>query len=172
MKWGLSGAPVPANLPYAAAVNKAAFDTQASPCALYAIFWRETISSERSGWLVQAYGPGTTAANVISGDGGHGLGQLTDSFPPEWADPYTNACYAANKFYDPYLLKWLNRGYTGTTLLKLASDDYNAGDSAVEAAHESGSADAATTGGNYGTDVVTIYLNLLAGRDPDTGRPQ
>ena len=172
MKWGLSGAPIPSNLPYAAAINRAALATQASPLALYAIAWRETIASERSGWLVAAYGPGTTAANVVSSDGGHGLFQITDlPIPENWADPYANAVWASAHFYEPYLIDWLDRGFSGTTLLKLAADDYNAGDQAVQQAHAHGSADGATTGENYGSDVCVIYGNLLAGRDPDSGRP-
>ncbi|GAC1584006.1 MAG: hypothetical protein NVS3B7_19400 [Candidatus Elarobacter sp.] len=169
MKWGLSGVPVPDTLRYAREITRAATDAQASPCALYAIAWRETLAGERSGWLRSAFG--TDAAHVVSPDGGHGIFQLTDSFPPNWQDPYTNAKYAAERFYDPYLALWINRGFSGPTLLKLAADDFNAGDRRVKLWHDLGNADGATTGGNYGTDVLVIFSNLLAGRDPDYHRP-
>jgi hypothetical protein len=125
----------------------------------------------RPGWLAATFGAGTTAANVISPDGGRGIMQLTAEFPANWADPFTNFLFGAKEFFDPYVADWVARGFTGSSLLKLAADDFNAGDRRVLLWHNAGNADGATTGGDYGSDVCIIYANLILGRDPDAGRP-
>ena len=169
MKWGLSGQPVPGHLPYADACNRAAAEADASPCALYAIGWRETIGAEVSGWLQSVYG--CDAAHVITPDGGHGVWQLTSEVPQSWYDPYVNALCAARDFYNKAIAAWHSRGFTGPILLRLAADDFNAGDARTLLWHNAGDADHATTGYDYGRDVVVIYGNLIAGRDLNLGRP-
>ncbi len=164
--YGLSGKSVPSSYLYADVINQAAISKGVSPIAMYAIAWRETLGV--AGWIKATYG--VDPADFISFDGGHGVFQLTASYPPDWNDVLQNALYAIDDFYEPYLQDWLARGYTGTTLLQLAADDYNAGDTPVDIAHKAGRADSATTGGNYGSDVVLSYNNLLNDLPINTGR--
>ena len=148
MIWGLSGAPCDPSKPYADAIEAAAEYTGFPPKWLYAIAWQETIVLQVAGvW---------NAATIVSGDGGHGLFQLTSSYPVNWQDPYTNAVYAVEG--DPMFLRgaakyWFGRGYRGRELVKLASATFNAGLKNVLAGHADGDADEWDTN-KYGQRIV------------------
>lgn len=154
MKYGLSGASVPANLPYAADVNRAATESDFSPLFSYAVFYRETIHGEVAGWW--------NAATVISADGGHGLGQITPPWnvvPAQWYLPYQNAM-ASIKILDRALENWLPI-FQGADLLRLAAATYNAGYGNALAGHNRGNVDTYTTK-NYAAGVLAYYNALLA----------
>ena len=154
MKWGISGKPIPAALRYAAPIQEAADDDDFPPLFAYAIAWRETISGEVNGlW--------PSAATVVSGDAGHGLFQLTSSYPGDWQDPKANALYAIQNFLLPAQEYWYGlNGYTGPDLVKLCAAEFNAGRGNAERGHEEGNVDLYTTD-NYGTGVLAIYQSLV-----------
>jgi hypothetical protein len=160
MIYGLSGAPVAAVLRYAAPINEAAEDVNFSPPLLYAIGYHETIHGEIIGlW--------PSAQTVVSGDGGHGIFQLTSSFPPNWYEAYCNAHWAIT---GPGLLGdcleyWHELGFAGDQLVKLVAASFNEGLSAAEAAYKTGNVDAGTTDG-YGEAVVLIYNSIISTGGP------
>lgn len=172
-QYGLSGAPVPATLAYADSINKAGAAANFSPRFMYAIAWRETIRVQMSGWLIATYGAGITAANCISGDGGHGVFQLTSYVPPNWDDPFANALCAAQKFFlggdDPIIPFWVAKGMTGNDLIRCAAAAFNGGNGLAEEGHAIGNVDAYTTDHNYAADVLEQVLRLDAGLLPQLG---
>jgi len=129
------------------------------PCLLYAIAWRESISGEVNGqW--------PDAATVISGDGGHGLMQLTSSWPDDWADPIPNVLYAIDEFVLPAIHYWhgLQR-FAGDTLVLLVGATFNEGLSAAEKYHALGNVDAGTSN-SYGHAILGFSQKLSAGLAP------
>lgn len=160
MRWGISGQALPAGLRYGDEISAACAAYNFPPCFAYAIAWRESIRGEAGGkW---------NAATVVSADGGHGLFQLTSYVPDGWSDPLTNAEAAlkywllpnVNAFYDRFELR-------GDALVKAAADAFNRGYGAVAADLSAGrDPDAASSGGNYGADVLNQYQRLAAGENP------
>jgi hypothetical protein len=157
--YGLSGAPVPSTLPYAGYINRACDVENFPPAFAYAIAWRETISGEGSSqW---------TAATVVSSDGGHGLYQLTASYPDDWQDPRANCEYAIDEFLRPAVSYWHGlEGYSGDDLVRLVAATFNAGLGNARAGHGAGNVDLYTTQ-NYAAGVLAIYKALIA-----TGKPE
>jgi hypothetical protein len=158
MRWGISGAPVPDSLPYAAAVNAAAAETNFPPLFLYAIAYRESIREY-----------GDTAAGRMSdnGDGGYGLCQLTEPWDPgiqwppaDWDDPHTNAVLAVVHYLQPAVDYWAGHGFLGEPLLKLAAATFNEGLGNAIAAHNAGNVDKFDTD-DYGAGVLAIYETLV-----------
>lgn len=156
MKYGWYEAPVSNNLPLGPEINRAASDCQFPSPVIYAIAYRETLSSLSA----------ELAAKCISGDGGHGLCQLTSSYPNDWYNPTVNATYAIKQFLVPAVNYWHGlHGYEGDTLLKLVAATYNEGLGAAQHYHEQGDVDAGTTN-HYGQGVVDIYHNLTTKGTP------
>lgn len=165
MLFGISGAPVPVSLRYAADIQKAADDEGFWPLFAYAVAFRESIGGELAGlW--------PSAATVISGDNGHGICQPT---PAPWWTPRMNAAWAAIDWQNPcenmrFGIKWFlspavdfwngQEGFIGTSLIRLVAAEYNAGRPATMKAHEEGDVDRATTNG-YAAAVLGIYENLV-----------
>lgn len=155
-RWGLESGALDLGMPYAEAINMAAID-EACPAALaYAIAWRETIYGQTQGWW--------DAATVISGDGGHGLFQLTSAWPDDWAEPPANARFAMSQFVIPAGEYWATREQ-GDALVKCIAATFNAGLGQAVAGHSLGDVDLYTSD-HYGAAVVALYNNLIA-----TGRP-
>jgi hypothetical protein len=156
--FGIDDAPIPAHLPYASNVTAACHTMDFPPCFLYAIAWHESIQGEVNGkW---------DASTVVSGDGGHGLCQLTSSWPPDWANPTENAQYALDEFLLPALRYWHGLHlYTGDNLLRLVAATFNEGLGAAEKYHAEGNVDIGTTD-NYAAAVLAIFHKLIAGQDP------
>jgi hypothetical protein len=162
MRWGISGEPLPPGqkLRYADEISAACARLNFPPCLAYAIAWRETIRGEVGGqWM---------AAAIVSGDGGHGLFQLTSYVPTGWSDPSTNAEAAlnywlfpnVNSFYDHFELR-------GDQLVKATANAFNRGYGAVSASLKAGAdTDAGSANGNYGSDVLEQYRRLVAGQSP------
>ena len=158
MRWNIASPPLTVALPYELQIHNASTITDTPTALLYAIAWHETISGEVSGqW---------TASSVISADGGHGLCQLTASWPDNWDDAQANAVYACKNFIIPDALYWYRKyGYTGETLVRCIAASYNAGISGAEAGHIIGNVDCYTTN-RYAAKVLGFYRSIVA-----TGKP-
>ena len=159
MLYGISGAAIPGGLKYAHEITMACAARNVPPCMVYAMAWRESISLEVDGAI-------PSAATVVSGDGGHGLLQLTASFPDNWAIPYDNTLYAIDEFILPAIRYWHGlQGYCGDTLALLVFATFNEGLSAAEKYHASGDVDAGTSD-EYGHGVLANLTKLVAGLAP------
>jgi hypothetical protein len=161
--WGLSGASVASGLLYAGAINGSAQRANFPPPLLYAICFIESIGGE--------YNDEWNAATVISADGGHGLGQLTASYPDNWSDPSANADYAVSVFLVPAVNYWHgNMQLTGEALIKCVAATYNAGLGNAQLGFTDGNVDEYTTGHDYGRRCIAVYNALVAGGPTCTGR--
>ena len=153
MRNGISGAPLPQGFPYASIIAQVCGETF-FPCLVGAIKMNET-----------GLGYGPTTENDISGDGGHGIMQLTSSFPADWQDPATNIHYAVSTFLVPAYDNWTSPPYSlqGDSLVRAIAASYNAGfGNAVRWHNEYGDVDHGTTN-RYGDRALAHYKNLLDG---------
>jgi len=153
---GIDSGKIPTQLIYAEIIQKAADDANVSALLCYAIANRETLRGQRAGsW---------DAASVVSADGGHGLFQLTSSWPSDWADPSANTAYAIAHFIKPAMDWLVEQGLEGDALIKGIAASFNAGLGAAWNAHVSqNDFDACTTGNDYASDVLANYLALHSG---------
>lgn len=156
MIYGISGTALPAHLPYAANIQKICTTPvdNFSPCLAYAIAWRETIRGTKN------------PVTVISGDGGHGLFQLTSSFPSDWDDVDANIRYALDHFLIDDLNFFANQGLRGDDLVRCVAAAFNSGQGTAWLNHQAGNVDLGTTGHNYASDVLSNYHRLISGQDP------
>jgi hypothetical protein len=144
--YGISGGSCPPGLPGAGVFNSSKI-----PLLTASIAQRETLSVMR--W--------TDANNYIAPDNGHGLMQLTASWPMNWNDALTNVNYAWSNFLSPALSYWHGLyQYTGSTLVLLIAATYNEGLGAAIKYHDAGDVDAGTTN-EYGHGVLAYYNSLL-----------
>lgn len=158
-RWGISGRVIPTGLLYAGPIGKACQDRNFPPCFAYAIAARESIIGEMNGkWK---------ASTVVSFDNGHGLFQLTSSWPSNWEDPYTNALYAIDNFLIPDIAQWIKRipDLQANDLVRCAAASFNAGFGGAWSGHADGDVDKYTSD-RYGQGVLDIYLNLLRKGEP------
>jgi hypothetical protein len=159
--YDISGVSIPKlnpALPYATTIQAPCLEHGFPPCVAYAIAWRESISGEVHGsW---------NAATVLSGDGGHGLFQLTSEFPEGWDDEDINVRYALSNFLIPDLHQFARRGLRGDDLVRLVAASFNAGATAAWEAHLTGNVDLATTGNDYSACVLETYQRLVKGLAP------
>jgi hypothetical protein len=154
MRNGLSAGPLPAalNLPYAADIERACEQAPTfSPIVAYAIKINET-----------GYDDPPT---IVSDDGGHGLFQLTSSFPSDWQEPYSNAYYACQHFLIPAETYWSGLGYQGDDLVRCIAAEFNAGRGGAMRGHDAGDVDEFTTN-HYADRALTNYTALLNGQRP------
>jgi hypothetical protein len=161
VKYGIVSGVIPAHLPYSAPIQEACTERDFSAFLTYAVAWRETIRGEIAGLWVPL-----TAATVVSGDGGHGLCQLTSSWPnPGWETPETNVCWAIDHYLKPDM-DWLaGKGLTGEALIRGTAAAFNAGLGAAWDGHiERNDFDAYTTGNDYAADVLSVYNALVERR--------
>jgi soluble lytic murein transglycosylase-like protein len=154
MIYGISGAPIKnADLyPFAGESNGVAFEANFPPAWLYAHAWQESIRED-----------GAASATVISSDGGHGLMQLTSSYPDDWTDPRANLQYALSTFLYPAIDYWHGLyNYSGSVLMLLVAATYNEGLGAAKKWHSQGDVDGGTTN-EYGHRIVATYGALISG---------
>ena len=156
---GISGAPIPTVLRYAQPIQQAceAYPTF-PPCLAYAIAFRETIGGEIAGLWV-------SAATVLSADEGHGLFQLTSSYPSDWTDVNANSRYALEHFLVPSLDFFAGRGLTGVSLIRCIAAGFNSGNETAWENHLRGNVDLGTTD-NYAAAVLNNYQRLISGESP------
>jgi hypothetical protein len=158
MLYDISGRPIPKTLPYAKTIQAPCVELGFPPCLAYAIAWRESISGEVNGsW---------NAATVLSSDGGHGLFQLTSTFPEGWDNEDVNVRYALSNFLIPALHQFARRALRGDDLARVVAASFNAGESAAWKAHLAGDVDLATTGATYASAVLSTYQRLVKGENP------
>ena len=156
MRFGVSGQLVMRGLLYADTTNHVCVSYDFFPCVAYAIFWQESIEGEVNGkW---------DAKTVVSGDGGHGIGQLTSSWPDNWQDPVANITYAVEHFMVPALQDWQNLLH-GDDLVRAIAATYNAGFGQAWNGHVLGDLDMYTTD-RYGERALATYRSLTT-----TGKP-
>jgi len=156
VKLGLSGEPVPTHLPYAEAINRACSIQNFWPLFAYAVAFRETIVAQENHSI-------PAASTYVSFDSGHGLFQLTSSWPDAWEDPETNCAYAIKYFLQPAVDFWSDpTGYnlSGLPLLRCCAAEFNTGREDTITGHKTGNVDLYTSG-NYATAVEGYYLTLL-----------
>lgn len=164
MMYGMSGAPIAPDLPYAQEVTAGCSQNGLvifPPIVAYAIAWHESIGGQVNGlW--------PSAATVVSGDGGHGLFQLTSYVPPNWADPLGNTQCAVHGWLAPDTLHWISAipGIGGDDLIRCVAASFNAGWGGAWQGHMQGDVGRYTTD-RYPDAVLRIYHNLATG-----GRPQ
>ncbi len=160
MRYGILAPNVPANFPWSEVFNSVGLYVGCSPCLLAAHAYVETL---------EIYGA-DEARTCVSYDGGHGLMQLTSSFPPDWQNAQTNIGYAANQFIIPALETWYHDyGYTGDTLVRCEAATYNAGLNAALRGHFKGDVGMYTTkseGMSYDVRVLAAYKTLASGAIP------
>ncbi|GAC1304827.1 MAG: hypothetical protein NVSMB19_15940 [Vulcanimicrobiaceae bacterium] len=146
MIYGLSGKPIQGT-PYDREINHAGRVFQFSPAFLAAIVERES----------------NFDCKVVSADGGHGLCQLTSSWPADWILPDVNLNFALAEFLLPAIRYWhgLER-YEGNNLVRLVAATYNEGLSAAIRYHMRGNVDAGTTN-DYGSGVLALYQKYVVG---------
>jgi hypothetical protein len=149
---GISGAAIAGDAPGAFIFNDMGRIYNFPPALLGAIACRETLR-------VLSF---IDACTFISDDGGHGLMQLTSSYPTDWYLPKENIAWAIERMLRPALDYWNGMcGETGERLILLVAATYNEGLTAAVKYHALGDVDAGTTN-RYGHDVRDIYHTLLA----------
>jgi hypothetical protein len=151
MRWGIPGAPIPAALPFAQLFTSAAAEVNIPPCLPYAIKHNEDPQNDPT---------------VVSGDGGHGLMQLTDTFPADWQDPMANVVYAVRVYIVPAITFWnATMQQTGDALLRCVFAEYNTGRTNALAGHALGDVDRYTTN-TYAARALAAFHTLIAGGTP------
>jgi hypothetical protein len=152
MRNGISFGTLPTGLPFGEQITSAcALSPSFSALLAYAIKWNETSNMD-------------DAASVISGDGGHGLFQLTASYPIDWTDPFRNAVYAIDEFLLPAETYWATE-FQGDDLVRAIAAEFNAGRGQAIAGHEKGNLDLYTTN-DYAARALATYTKLCAGLTP------
>jgi hypothetical protein len=145
---GIYAGPLDLTLSYSVPIDKACKDNDFSSLLAYAIKLNET-------------GNLPNACEVISYDNGHGLFQLTYSWPENWTDAYTNAAYAVTQFLRPAEDYWAGvRGEQGDDLIRCIAAEFNAGRTQACAGHDEGDVDKYTTN-RYGARALSNYHSLL-----------
>ena len=132
MKDGIISGTIPINNLYAWPIQQAADRRGTSAFLCYAIAETETIDGELAGlWK---------AATVVSADEGHGLFQLTYSYPANWDDPQANALWAIDTFILPAWTFWCQPPYNfvGDSLVRAIAAEFNSGRNNAFAGHAAG----------------------------------
>lgn len=159
MMYGISGTAIPAHLRYAQPIQAGCQKYPTfPPCLAYAIAYRETIGGEINGLWV-------SAASVVSGDGGHGLFQLTSSYPSDWENVDANVSYALERFLVPAMAYFAERGMRGDGLVRCIAAGFNSGDETTWEDHLRGNVDLGTTN-DYAEAVLTNFNRLISGEEP------
>lgn len=150
---GISGQPLPNGFPYKTEIEQLC-DTPTPetffPCLVGAIKMNET-----------GLGQGPATEWDISGDGGHGIMQLTSSFPDDWEEPAGNIGYAIRHFLMPAYEYW-KQTLQGGDLIRAIAATYNGGLGNAQAGHDEGDIDKFTTN-RYGERALAHYINLAGG---------
>ena len=163
MKRGISGAPIPKGLPFAAEISEACAKYDFPPCLAYAIRQNETDSGTDPA-VMQIGSVGDFMPD--GSNAGHGEFQLTSSWPSSsnpdqnWSDPLANAMYALEVFLVPAWEFWTsNTDLQGNDLVRAISSSFNAGLQQSWQWHLEGNVDAGTTNG-YGARALANYITL------------
>jgi hypothetical protein len=160
MKFGIAAGPIDTGLPYGLEIQHRCDHYGFSSPLAYAIAQRETIRGQIAGqW---------DARTIVSGDGGHGLYQLTSSWPnPGWDDIDTNIDWALVHYLIPAMTTFANEGLQGENLVRIIAAAFNEGIGAAWTYHKQGNVDLGTTGHDYASDVLAQYLRIVNGQRPN-----
>lgn len=157
MKDGISGTHLPPNFPFGITMSMIASSKGFFPPLVGAIAWEETLKV-----LTPA-----EAVGYISGDGGHGVFQLTDSWPENWQNVSASCDWAIDKFLMPAYTAWTEKtDLKGGKLVQCIAATYNAGWGQAWDGHLAGNVDMWTTGHDYGERVLADYEHLVSGIIP------
>lgn len=154
MTHGVSGVTLPTGFPYKAIIESACAVDNLPPCLVGAIKMNET-----------GLGFGPHTEQDISRDGGHGIMQLTSSYPSDWRDPAANIGYAIAHFILPDWEAWTTSPYllTGDNLVRAVAAAYNDGLGTAERDHAFyGNVDRSTTN-HYAARALAHYQSLSRG---------
>lgn len=169
-RWSISGAPIPAHLPFAHEITQACAAKNFPPCFAWAIKGNETALSTDPKQMQGGTWPGSDYLTNAAGTGpdtsqnaGHGPYQLTAKWPSNWDDPLANALYAIENFLLPAVDFWTANGFSGDELVRAAAASYNAGPLTVWGWHvKYNDVDHATTD-RYGARCLQKYNALVNG---------
>lgn len=176
-RWGISGAPLPAEFPFAVEITNACTAKNFPPCLVGAVKANETSASTDpkimqigtwpgSDYLTNAAGTGPDTENAA----GHGIFQLTSSWPANWDDPQASALYAIERFLQPAIDFWTANGFSGDNLVKAVCASYNAGQGAAWNYHvrynDVDGVPPNSTTNRYGARGVAAYNTLITGKLP------
>lgn len=155
--FGISNAHLPASFPAFQTFNSIGLSRGFFPCLLGAIAWEETLKVL----------PLANAMSYISYDNGHGVMQLTDSWPSGWKVLSSNLAYAVDDYLMPALKQWTSQTtLMGDVLVKCVAATYNAGFGQAWEGHLNGNVDQFTENGDYGARVLADYTALVSGIVP------
>lgn len=161
MRDGISGAELASKHEYAAIVNQLAIGAGVAPLLVYAIRLNETSEGFPPDGLQGGADP-KTGLMPDGSNAGHGVMQLTSSWPSDWEDPAANIGYAIEHFIAPAWKDWVGIfAIKGDDLIRCIAASYNAGFDAARKAHIAGDVDAVTTD-RYGDRALEHFHALLA----------
>jgi hypothetical protein len=161
MRDGIEGGPLTDKHEYAEIVNRLSAERGVSPLLVYAIRLNETSEGFPPGGLQGGADP-ETGDMPDGSNAGHGIMQLTSSWPNDWSDPEANFKYAIEQFIEPDWNAWAEQtGLQGDGLVRAIAASYNAGLGAAMLAHKRGDVDAVTTN-RYGERALEHYHALFA----------
>jgi hypothetical protein len=167
-RWGVSGAPVPAFVPFYAEITTACAEYPGGfpPLFLAAIKCNETGDSHDPAEIQEGGDPHTLLLPDGSNAGVSPF-QLTASYPTDWRDPLVAARYALRFFLAPAVQFFLDRvpGIGGDALVKCGAAAYNSGEGGAWSGYVRGNVDDFDTDG-YGARAVAAMHDLLDGRMP------
>ena len=149
---GISGKPLPVGFPYKSIIEQIC-GTTFFPCLVGAIKLNET-----------GLGQGPHTETNVSFDGGHGIMQLTSSYPSDWQTPHSNIAYAVEHFLKPDFNYWKSH-LQAEPLIRAIAASYNAGLGNAQVGHNEGDLDKFTTQ-RYGERCYSKYFELINGRIP------
>lgn len=152
MRNGINGDPLPSDFPYAGTINTLCVEFTCSPALVGAIKMNET-----------GLGQGDTTNNVVSSDGGHGIMQLTSSYPLDWNVPASNITWAIRQFILQAWTAFAKMGEEGDDLVRCIAAAYNEGlGTAIEAHDVYGNVDEWDTD-QYGARALAHYHAIIGG---------
>ena len=99
------------------------------------------------------------ACCIVSADDGHGVLQLTSSWPINWTDPRASAEYAIEHFIEPAGDYWEPLAADTSSLVRLIAATYNEGLGAAIRWHDRGNVDGGTTN-DYAARALTVYERI------------
>lgn len=129
MEFGVLDPPLPPDAPFRQEIGLTCQSANISRSLVYAVGWNETLGEygAKAADKLQDGADPVTQKMPDGGDAGHGVFQLTSSWPPNWSDPVENCRYAINNFIRPAMHYWAAQGYRGEQLVLLTAAEFNAG---------------------------------------------
>lgn len=164
MRDGISGHLCPNGVPFAGIINTESLAADFFPCLVAAIKLNETGLGTNAACLQDGANP-ATGLMPDGSNAGHGIMQLTSSWPSDWNTPDGNIRYAITQYLVPAYEAWRGK-LQGSDLVRAIAATYNAGyGNALRGHEEYGNVDQFTTNG-YGSRALANYVALVGGTVP------